>query len=255
MSFYIKYELSEKPDNFSYHCHNHIEFLFCIRASAEFCVESFKYKMRPFDLFAVAERKYHFLNVLNSSPYERCVVSFERGDFAIPDNILDSLLEAKVINIADEKIIGLLYKIIEYRKKGSPVYDKLCKNVFEEMLVLLSEYVKNANLRPDVSFDPYAEKIISVVERRLTENLTLDDIANEVGLSKFYLCRYFKAHMNISLMRYINDKRILLAQNLMRKGTPCEKAAALSGFNEYSAFFRCYKKKFAREPKKDYIKK
>jgi AraC-like DNA-binding protein len=54
--------------------------------------------------------------------------------------------------------------------------------------------------------------------------------------------------MKISIMDYIKQKKILLAQDLIANGTKPTLAAQELGFEEYSTFFRLYKKYLGCSP-------
>ena len=54
-------------------------------------------------------------------------------------------------------------------------------------------------------------------------------------------------------MQYINKKRLVMAKALLRKGESIDYAAIESGFQDYTSFFRSFKKEYSITPK-TYIK-
>ena len=49
---------------------------------------------------------------------------------------------------------------------------------------------------------------------------------------------------------YVRQKRLVNAARLIREGTPAAKAAADSGFTDYSAFHRAFRESFGMSPGK-----
>jgi AraC-like DNA-binding protein len=54
--------------------------------------------------------------------------------------------------------------------------------------------------------------------------------------------------MNISVYQYMLRKRLILAQQKIRDGESATAAAMLCGFNDYSSFYKQYKKLFGVSP-------
>jgi AraC-like DNA-binding protein len=62
--------------------------------------------------------------------------------------------------------------------------------------------------------------------------------------------RLFKAQTGSSVHAYVRQKRLLTAARLIREGVSANKAAADSGFGDYSAFHRAFKESFGISPGK-----
>ncbi len=85
-------------------------------------------------------------------------------------------------------------------------------------------------------------KICDYIEDHCSEDLNLDDIADMCGFSKFYFSRLFKQFTNVSFYRYVNQKRIAKAAELLTKPEVSITDAALNcGFSSLSSFIRMFK--------------
>ena len=62
--------------------------------------------------------------------------------------------------------------------------------------------------------------------------------------------RLFKAQTGVTVHAYVRQKRLVNAARLIREGTPAAKAAADSGFTDYSAFHRAFRESFGMSPGK-----
>lgn len=91
----------------------------------------------------------------------------------------------------------------------------------------------------------YTEKFISIcnyINEHCTEDLSLDEISNIAGFSKYHFTRLFKQFTTTTFYRYLNQKRIEHAQKML--ADPCitiTEVALSSGFPSLSAFIRMFK--------------
>ena len=84
--------------------------------------------------------------------------------------------------------------------------------------------------------------------RNLSENLSIDHLAERFFFSKYHMMRKFKKETGYTIHTYFISKRLLHARSLIAQGTPVMKAAMQSGFQDYTAFVRAYKKQFGTVP-------
>ena len=88
-------------------------------------------------------------------------------------------------------------------------------------------------------------KIISYVNEHYTEKLSLEEVANQVGFSREYFCRFFKQHMGITFLRYLNEVRISHAGRiLMNTDKSISEVMQESGFTNQTYFLTVFSKRF-----------
>ena len=81
-------------------------------------------------------------------------------------------------------------------------------------------------------------------------NITIDELADTVNLSKHYFMRFFKKYMGMTCIEYINDYRLNIASNLLlTTRVQITEVAASIGITNLSYFNRIFKKKFHMTPK------
>ena len=95
-----------------------------------------------------------------------------------------------------------------------------------------------------------AEAVLSYINENFRSELTVDELADKVFLSKYHFMRLFKAQTGSTVYAYVRQKRLMNASRLIREGVPAQKAAAESGFGDYSAFHRAFKESFGTSPGK-----
>jgi len=91
----------------------------------------------------------------------------------------------------------------------------------------------------------YMERFIGIcdyITEHCTENLTLDEIADMSGFSKYYFTRLFKQYNNDSFYKYVNRKRIALAEEMLVDPSKTITDVAINcGFSSLSSFIRMFK--------------
>ena len=90
--------------------------------------------------------------------------------------------------------------------------------------------------------------IMDYINNHLTEEITVDTIAEACYISRYHLMHVFKGETGYTLFDYITEKRLTLARDLLRAGMPVTEACFASGFKNYSTFFRAYKKHYHVSP-------
>ncbi|MDD2214405.1 MAG: AraC family transcriptional regulator [Oscillospiraceae bacterium] len=89
---------------------------------------------------------------------------------------------------------------------------------------------------------------LDYVHRHLPEPISLASTARALCVSKSYLCHLFKQHTGLNLLTYINRLRVEKAAGLLREGRGVAEAARLSGYTNYSYFFRRFKQEKGLAP-------
>ncbi len=128
-----------------------------------------------------------------------------------------------------------------------------CDN-FQEMLLLESEVrmtfaaavneykLRNTNIS-------CVEKAKSYILDHLNRSITLDDLANECGISKCHLCRKFKSATSQTVMEYLYTERIKAAQDLLRySNKPISYIAEYLCFSSQSHFTSIFRKYTGQTP-------
>jgi AraC-like DNA-binding protein len=88
------------------------------------------------------------------------------------------------------------------------------------------------------------------MQDNINENITLDDIAQELKLSKFHFSRIFKEETHFSPHTYLMIKRLEKAKQELQNGISISQVAQLSGFSDQSHLNKRFKKYLGVTPLK-----
>lgn len=148
-----------------------------------------------------------------------------------------------------ERISQLMLEIKEEYFSSHPYSEMLIQSRFLEILVTVgrshAETVQQAFAAKDNKQKEYLEKFMFIsnyINEHFAENLTLEEVASLAGFSKYHFTRLFRQYADTSFYKYLNQKRIAHAKNLLlNPDLSVTEVALQSGFASQSAFLRMFK--------------
>ncbi|MDO5346407.1 MAG: AraC family transcriptional regulator [Lachnospiraceae bacterium] len=142
----------------------------------------------------------------------------------------------------------LMEEIVTEYFQSSPLFEASIYARLLEILVIIgrSHTGLGGNFHAGSSKQlEYMEKFIDIcnyISEHCTEDLTLDQVADRCGFSKYHFTRLFKQFTNVSFYKYLNQKRIARAEQLLINPSASITDVSLScGFSSLSAFIRMFK--------------
>lgn len=140
---------------------------------------------------------------------------------------------------------------LEYAKNNSLESQVLitCKTI--ELLYELSNLVNSVDDTDiySASSNKTANQIMDYINRHYTEDITLETLAGRFHFSKYHISHLFKDYVGVSPYDYLIIRRLYVCNNLIRRKYTVRQACLMVGFNNYSNFYRLYKKHFKITPK------
>ncbi|MCF0209368.1 MAG: helix-turn-helix transcriptional regulator [Bacteroidaceae bacterium] len=97
---------------------------------------------------------------------------------------------------------------------------------------------------------PFASKIKALEEKHfyLDADVSIEWLCNKLGTNRHYVSDYLNNELHVSFYEYINNLRLMHAENLLRQGEKVSQVAYRSGFNSDHTFRRLFKEKFSITP-------
>ncbi len=92
------------------------------------------------------------------------------------------------------------------------------------------------------------EAITQYVDQHLDELLSLDALAKQFYLSKYYLVHLFRENAGLSVHQYILKRRLAACCDAMLGGAAVGEVYRQWGFYDYSAFYRAFRKEYGMSP-------
>lgn len=133
-------------------------------------------------------------------------------------------------------------------KSKTPNHENIC--FFENAADALQQGFRPCKrCQPGLSIDIYdpqqeiVEEAIVFLEQHYQEKITLNILALKIGVSPYYLNRIFKEKLGITPHKYLENIRILKAQNLLLTTVHNSTEICFQvGYKNFSSFYRHFKK-------------
>ena len=247
------YEFSYKretprADALHRHMHNGYELLYFLRGDAEYVIGSATYRLSPRTLLFIRPRDFHYLRPLSDAPYERFVIHFPRE--AIPPSLLAFTDNAPdvyhVPKGSETEAFFARWEAAERTYTREDLTTLLTGSV--PALLLCLKYGRFADTAQPTRENQTLDAILRYIDEHPTERITATALAAQFFVSTSWIVHSFRTHLGITLMQYVNKKRILYAEARIREGASPTAVAKECNYESYVTFYRQFKKYLKYNP-------
>ena len=260
--FHLKDTLAQKLQP---HYHEFDKIILPLGGRVTYVVEGVAYFLKPWDMLLVQHNLIHRVAIDPEEPYERIVIWLGREWMASrsdPGEALDACFETArrqgfhLLRTDGDRRLFYMQKIQQLEEAlrstefgAGRMADTLCQQLLIGVNRDMLRYPTAREERDSYRVDPKMEEVLRYIAAHLEEPLSVDLLAREFYLSRYYLMHRFKAVTGYTVHQYISQKRLLRAGELIREGVPVMKAAEQAGFREYSTFLRAFQNTFRMSPR------
>ncbi|MDR3824415.1 MAG: helix-turn-helix transcriptional regulator [Clostridia bacterium] len=85
--------------------------------------------------------------------------------------------------------------------------------------------------------------------KNISADITLDFLAEKFFINKYYMCHTFKKQTGITIKEFMNTRKITKAKQMLSEGADIMGLCYECGFNDYSTFYKAFKKLTGKSPK------
>ena len=254
-SSYLHHTLTLDPatDDFTFksHSHNMVEVYYFLRGNARFVVEGNVFPLERGNILVMASGQTHHLLLEPSVAYERMALLIDTA--AVPpeyETLSEQIYEgANLFSLEKKEQIWFEESFAVITKAPEDMQKNLVFSFATMIFGLLSTKLSRIT-EPKVEND-IIKKTINYINKNLSQELSLDTIANALFISRVSLNRKFREMMGCTVWEYVIRRRIYSARQRLFLGGSVTDAYQKSGFNDYSSFFRAYKKIVGISPSED----
>ena len=127
-------------------------------------------------------------------------------------------------------------------------YEIALKSVLLQALFLLLQYSTTESATISASSDKL-KNVLDYIDLHYDEPLTISELAELCYFSEYHFMRFFKKHMNMTCVEYMNNFRLEKAVELFEQRHLSIIEVSMSvGFRNLSYFHRAFKKKYGMTP-------
>lgn len=231
------------------HSHAHAELFYATGGKGALQIIDEVIALREGDCFLINPYVMHTELSSSHEPLEYIVIGLNRITFHGGEGELPryTLLDDRVARRSLWPYFQDMLRELSAEREG---YLDVCTSILDILLLKLSRRAAldvSANEPERISSECAEAK--RLIDEHFQEVLTLDWLAQQVGISKFYLSRLFRTYFSISPMQYLCQRRILEARHLLATTDHNQDAVAmLSGFSSPSYFSQAFKRVTGMNP-------
>lgn len=244
-----------------FHFHEFDKTVLLLSGRVDYFVEGITYSLRPRDILLVKHHTIHKALIDKSVPYDRVIIYLDRKYFdrVMPEGKLCGCFDSadagrRYLLSPDEQQWQRLEKTLEAyeacRADEQYAAQTLRDTLMMQLLIHVNRICESSphHSAAENLTDGKIAKALSYINENLTKELSVDNLSEQVYLSRYHFMRLFKEQTGSTVHSYIRQKRLLHAARLIREGMSAVRAAAESGFGDYSAFHRAFRESFGMSP-------
>lgn len=149
------------------------------------------------------------------------------------------------VGTLDPLLVELAQKLPRIASAGRLYRDTMA----HALVAQVAEVARPQDLAGPASEDPRLRRAVGFIQDRLADDLSLDEIAGEAGMSPFHFARAFKAALGLSPLQYVIRTRIERAMVLLRTTRlPVAEIAWRVGYQDVSRFGQHFRRQTGTTP-------
>lgn len=260
---YEVYEKEGAPTGaMSFHYHNFYEVLYVLEGEYSSMVETQVYQLHKGDFLLIDQNCMHKYSPSGrGNDNSRRIILWVTADFlrGLSGEVMDLSAcfrkgEARAWHFPvyyEEMLRGFLLKLaMEGEYSGiRRTMDRGYLTLFFAHLGMLCDRKESLLSGKYVAAHPMVEAVEAYVEEHIADAISLEQLADQVHMSKYHFLRKFKELTGVTVHAYVMDKRLLRACEYLQKGESITDAYQATGFGDYSVFLRNFKSAFGMSPK------
>jgi len=225
------------------HSHQHMEMFYIVGGRGQFLIQGQLYPVVANQLVIINPGIPHTEVSLNAQPLEYLVLGIEGIELAADESTNGgfSILE----HIENAEITSCMRNILREMEQKPDGYEDVCQAYMEILIIRLmrsTDLTVPAN--PQVfSSNRQCTAVKRYIDQHFKEALTLDQLAEEVHMNKYYLSHAFKREFGISPINYMINQRIEESKYLLTEtDLSLSQIGRLLGFSSLSYFSQVFRR-------------
>ena len=247
----IRIWVSEVAAHYDNHMHSAVEIIMPHRGVSTYHLQDMTYSVHPGEILIIPSGCPHALTEPEDT-YRHLFLFEPNPIVTLRDMASIAPMMQKTIYLQRDtevrrQVSQILMDVADCYEKREPLWNTQCYAQLMQIYVLLGrQYLQS------VSPGAYAERYgmdspilssaIIYIDEHYMNDISLEQVADFVGFSKYYFSRTFKSFMGMSFSDYLTRKRLSVAVDLLvRTGQSIQSVAKASGFGSSATFNRVFR--------------
>lgn len=228
------------------HIHTHLEMIYLCRGESKVLCDRKEYRIKAGDLFLAFPNRIHSYETLGE--VEAFLVIFSASLTPLLEKLIRGRIPSQPILTKKElpdEISSTLSRILK-AKRSDDTYQKL--GAMGDFLSFLSVILPLFPYEEDSSDYDSMQKILTYCAEHFTEEISLETVARDLFLSKYYVSHLFRKRMEMSFHSFLSYLRVNRACELLLKKGSITEIALSSGFSSVRTFNRVFQSVMQQTP-------
>lgn len=247
---YLYSYITAKPPKLDLHTHKYYELLYLIEGDISYLIGDKLYKAVPGDIFITAPGQEHGISFNSNENYARHFIQFSDEVLShMPQKLYTNFTKNLCNNcnripaeIVKKYNLGLYFNNVRNHLVKDSVMDDFMFRTYTMQLVAVLNSVSVDEILLHFDEKPIILELKDYIIKNIKNELSLDTIAAKFFMSKYHMCHIFRNETGMTIKNYINLQRIARARELLLNGSMPADIAKQCGFNDYSTFYRTFKR-------------
>lgn len=257
--------LERKEEEQNYHCHDFIEIVIILKGKGHFIINDEKVLVSEGNVLILNPGTYH--RSIPDSPHTltECYLAFTDVDFVnAPPNFFPFFHGQKMLGKLPERVKKEIFQLCcsidrESQSRNPGRYFMLKAYLIQVICLLLrsdrQEEIADQHCLAGYEFKSpnkkyVVQQIMKYMENHYKEKISLDQIAENMYLSPFYISKLFKSETGDTPINYLISLRMEKAKELLDQNSTLsiQEAAAAVGYEDAYHFSKLFKKYYGLSP-------
>jgi len=232
------------------HWHTKYEMVFLISGQGVHFVNGQKQDISDGDIFIVSPADFHRYYDVDDSKFVAIRINFSNSFYFYylnPNCRFDEFPVSAKLSGDDFEMAKAIAKLLmeEYQEPDSLMKNELCRDLIEQLLVLVSRNCKQTAEKADDKL----KAALDYIQNNFYNPIKISDIAKAASYAPNYLSSQFSKKLGISIRDYLQDIRLFYARDLIRYSDfSISEVCYKSGFKTMTYFSKVFKSKFSQSP-------
>lgn len=252
--FHLKYA-GGSPSATGREFHDYDEIVLFLNGDSQLISKDTQAKLSPQNMILIPKEHFHQFCVVQPEHYTRCILGFREAPELKP-LIREVMREVTVLSAPSEIMLALFTNMMNAANSDRPVREK--QLLIQSTLPLLLLELKQATQQPqqkNTALSELIQAVLQYVDEHFSQTITVGSIAAHFYISPSTLAHRFRSELNISVYRYLSEKRMSMMRQYVESGLSLSHAAQLCGYHDYSNFYKIYKKQYGITPSQGLLHK
>ena len=244
------------------HEHDFFEMYILLEGHIQYRTAGSSFFLQPKDFLFVNAHQPHCPALIHPDiPYQRIVFDVSPKvlrQLSSPDFDLCECFEQDNFTVYHypqevyRRIMYLINELAIVTEDIQPESSLLRRAYLTELFVIINKYNRSPSIYTFNSETTNLQMpaiVKQYVIDHLQESITIEDLANYFFMSKSSFMHAFKRACGESVYQFVQQQRMEAALNMIKEGVPLTTVSHSCGFNDYSNFYRSFKRQFGVSPR------